>query len=67
MKKKRNILHNKGRKLNWSVLAPDAIHEKVHKLDDLMNLLQEQYQFAEVVPVPIPERIPGKNKSNQSP
>jgi hypothetical protein len=67
MKKKLRILPSKGFKSFWSVLAPDAAaNKKVQNLDNLMSLLQEKYQFAEVVTVPAIERAPGKDKSDQT-
>jgi hypothetical protein len=66
MKKNPRMFRSKGRKPYWGVLAPDTAYKKVQKLDTLMSLLQEQYQFAEVVTVPAPERVPGKDKSNQA-
>lgn len=66
MKKKLEILRSKGLKTYWSVLAPDAAYKKVQNLDSLMSLLQEKYQFAEVVTVSDLERVPGKDKSDQT-
>lgn len=66
MKKKISLLHGTGRKLHWGVLVHDTAYKKIQKLDNLMSMLLDQVQFAEVVTVSTLEREPGKDKSNQT-
>jgi hypothetical protein len=50
----------------WGVLAPDPAYKTFRTPNNFMSLLQSQHQNAEVVPVSAQDRIPGKEKTDQS-
>jgi hypothetical protein len=65
MTKKQRMLHSKSRKQYWGVLAPDPAYKTFRKTNNLMGLLQAQYQNAEGAPVSARDRAPGNDKPDQ--